>query len=331
MSDVIDIDSAVHGWERGGVICPACHKTWTAVFVAQSEAHLECPECGSVGAQLYTPPQPFLKWVGGKRRLLPELDKRFPKDLLDRSFYDPFVGAGAVTFHIYDKFVRAWGLVDRYPITVSDANLNLVGAYRGIRRDVSDVIGALAASENDPDFFQRVRAINPDSLSDTRVAWWMIYLNKTCFNGLYRVNKQGRFNVPFGKYKNPKILDELNLRAVSDMLKRVAHVQHRDFEEALSWADPGRFFYLDPPYDSDAGGFTGYTGDGFGKRDQARLAVALYQADQKGAKWMLSNADTPFVRQLYTGFVIEEVSLNHVVGAQGPKAAKELIIRNYTE
>lgn len=240
-------------------------------------------------------PRPFVKFIGGKRRVLPELAKRLPEDLPGLRYHEPFVGGGALFWHL-----RREGRIGGRPV-LSDTNDRLIRTYRGIRDYVGDVMTNLtqACGKHSADFFEKVRKTNPDRGTDDQVAAWLIYLNKTAYNGLYRVNASGQFNAPFGKYANPKILDEENLRACSRALQGV-ELCHADFADVRP-GGPGDFFYFDPPYMpvTKTRSFTGYGPGGFTGDDQCRLAEHAANLKRAGAKVLLTNSDAPLVRELY--------------------------------
>ena len=233
---------------------------------------------------------PFLKWVGGKTALLPELMKHVPPRL--RGYHEPFVGGGALFFAVRPR--RA---------SLSDSNAELVHTYQQVRDDVYGVLDALARHVYERAHFEAVRALEPLRLSAAERAARFIYLNKTCFNGLWRVNRAGRFNVPIGRYKNPRFNDPSTLISASHALQGV-QIEHAQFEESLAKAAPGDFVYLDPPYDpvSPTASFASYTADGFSWEDQRRLAHACVVLNRRGVRFLLSNSATDRVRELYRGF-----------------------------
>src|SRR5437016_6139383 len=208
------------------------------------------------------PATPFVKWAGGKTSLLPELLKHVPGRL--RRYHEPFVGGGALFFAVAPR--RA---------TLSDANGELVHCWRQVRDDVHGVLDALAGHVYERSRFEAVRALDPLRLSAAERAARFIYLNKTCFNGLWRVNRAGRFNVPIGRYKNPRFHDPTSLIGASHALRGV-EIEHAPFEESLARTSPGDFVYLDPPYDpiSPTASFASYTSGGFSWQDQRRPAHA---------------------------------------------------------
>ncbi|KAB2951077.1 DNA adenine methylase [Heliorestis acidaminivorans] len=269
--------------------------------------------------------QPFLKWAGGKRQLLPEIRKYIPKKI--KTYYEPFIGAGAVLFDIQPKNA-----------IINDINVELVNIYNIIRDNADELIEDLKKHENTPEYFYAIRDLDRQkeykSLSPVERASRVIYLNKTCFNGLFRVNSQGQFNVPFGKYKNPQIVNEIIIRAVHNYLStNNVTVYNKDFEEVLETAKKGDFIYLDPPYDpvSDTSSFTGYSLNGFNKEDQRRLGYTFVDLDKRGCNVLLSNSATDFIKELYEGFHIEIVSASRNINskASGRGKVDEVLVRNY--
>lgn len=261
--------------------------------------------------------QPFVKWAGGKRqlltRLLPHVPARFGR------YFEPFLGGGALFFALAPE--RA---------TLADVNARLIRTYRGIRDDVATVVRLLRSYKHDRDFFYALREVAIDGGSDAELAAWFIYLNKTGFNGLYRVNSKDRFNVPFGRYAKPNICDEPALTACAAAL-RGADVLQEDFESVALRAKPGDFVYFNPPYAplSQTSSFTAYTAGGFGPAEQRRLRDLALALKRRGVHVLLSNSSAPLIRRLYAkGFRVEEVmatrSVNSKASARGPIA--ELVI-----
>jgi DNA adenine methylase len=260
---------------------------------------------------------PFLKWAGGKRQLLPSLLARIPGTY--GTFFEPFVGGGALFFAARPR--RA---------VLADVNERLVRTYRGVRDDVEKVIALLATYPHDETFFYEMRDRAVDASSDAEVAAWFIYLNKTAYNGLYRVNRRDRFNVPFGRYTNPTICDAPNLRACAAALAGV-EVIVADFESVVRRADRGDFVYFDPPYVplSATSSFTSYTSDGFGAGEQTRLRDVIRALKRRGVSVVASNSSAPFVRELYAdGFELHEVSATRMVNSRASSrgAVPELVI-----
>ncbi len=268
-------------------------------------------------------PRPVLKWAGGKGRLLPELLARLPEGFA--GYHEPFIGGGALFFALAGRVVS-------HPVYLSDANPALIDVYRALRDDADGVIAVLQGHRYDRDHFYRVRAQRPEELSLSERAARVIYLNKTCYNGLYRENRAGQFNVPFGRYKNPTICDEPNLRAASAVLQGV-DIACRPFSTVLDAAQPGDFVYFDPPYvpASATANFTAYHRHGFGPDDQRRLRDVFAALAARGVRAMLSNSDTPLVRELYAGFRVEQVLAARAVNskANGRGKVAEVLALNY--
>jgi DNA adenine methylase len=254
---------------------------------------------------------PFLKAVGGKTTLLPEILPRLPAKI--KTYYEPFVGGGAVFFALV-----AEGRFGR--VVLGDANEEFMRTYAAIVQDVNGVIRALKKHVYDEKLYYIVRAQDPQSLHAVARAARLIYLNKTGFNGLYRVNRKGEFNVPFGRYTNPTICDEENLVAVGRVLQQAA-LTSLDFEQTVTPAKCGDVVYFDPPYVplSTTSNFTTYTAGGFGLKDQKRLRDVAKKLDARGVHVLLSNSDTPLVRKLYAGFRIEKVRAPRRINSKGGK------------
>lgn len=271
--------------------------------------------------------RPFLKWVGGKGQLLRELGPRIEAVGTFGRYHEPFVGGGALFFHLYS--LRRLGRSLAY---LSDNNQNLLDAYHGIAENVDAVIAALREHEtlHGHDHYYATRAEVPASL--TGRAARIIYLNKTCFNGLYRENSKGLFNTPMGRYKKPLICDEPNLRAVAEALRH-AKVERRHFSEVLKHAKPGDLVYFDPPYwpVSSTASFTSYAKDNFTPADQEALAGVFATLVQRGVHVMLSNSDTKPVRMLYAKFQIDTVHANRNVNSDPSKRGKinEVLVRSF--
>lgn len=261
--------------------------------------------------------RPFLKWVGGKRQLLdqmrPHLPVRFGR------LHEPFVGGGALFFALQPR--RA---------SLSDNNARLVATYRGVRDEPGRVIELLKEYPHDKDFFLEARDWAIDDRPDAEIAAWFIYLNKTGYNGLYRVNKRNRFNVPFGNYRRPKICDEGGLRAASKALQGV-RLEQGDFAATARRARKGDLVYFDPPYVplSMTSDFTKYTSTGFDADDQRRLRDVALVLKARGVHVLLSNSSAAWVRELYCDFELIEVRARRAVNCQpsGRGEVKELLIR----
>ncbi|MCB0192654.1 MAG: DNA adenine methylase [Anaerolineae bacterium] len=269
--------------------------------------------------------QPLLKWAGGKRQLLKEIKKCFPKKY--STYHEPFLGGGAVLFDIQPK--KAF---------VNDVNSDVINVYRVIKEDVNELIEDLKTHKNESDYYYKIRELDRTSefedLSPLKKASRIIYLNKTCYNGLFRVNSQNQFNVPFGKYKNPNIVNEFVLRAVSQYLNtNNITIWNKDFEEALQNVHKDDFVYIDPPYDpvSDSSSFTGYTLYGFDKNEQIRLKNVCDELNRIGCKFLLSNSATSFIRELYKDYQITIVGASRAINSvpSGRGKIEEVLVRNY--
>lgn len=279
-----------------------------------------------ITSQLVSRAQPFLKWAGGKGQLLKQYEAFFP--LKFNNYIEPFVGGGAVFFHLYN--------VDRVGngkrAILIDSNEELINCYLTIKVDVNKLIRVLGNPKfkNEESVYYKIRAKEPKNKLERAAR--TIYLNKTCFNGLYRVNSQNKFNVPFGGYKNPMICNSENLRAVSLALKNV-EILVGDFERCLDFAKRDDFIYFDPPYQplSRTSSFTSYTKNSFGEEAQKKLCEVFKKLDRRRCQVMLSNSDTPFIRKLYKDFKIETVFAKRAINCNGSGRGEitELVVLNY--
>jgi DNA adenine methylase len=264
-------------------------------------------------------PKPFVKWAGGKGQLLPELVSRMPD--FNGTYFEPFVGGGALFFFLRPK-----------KAVIQDSNEELIHCFKIVREQTDGLIEELSKLKYSEEDYYRIRDLDPDALEPVYRAARTIYLNRTGFNGLYRVNKSGKFNVPMGRYTNPMICDEKNLRACALALKHT-NILAEPFETVLSRAKSGDFVYFDPPYVpvSKTANFTAYQGGGFSTNDQERLASTFITLTDKGVYAMLSNADVPWTREAYKAFRIHSVQakrrVNSNAAARGPVG--ELIVTNY--
>ena len=269
---------------------------------------------------------PVLKWAGGKRQLLNTFKPLLPARI--NSYCEPFVGGGALLFDLQPQ--KAF---------VNDINSDLILVYTVIRDNVDELIAALEDFENTSDRFYEVRDWDRDkdlysNLSDVMKAARIIYLNKTCYNGLYRVNNSGEFNAPFGNYKKPNIVNALVLRAVSDYFNSAEiYFSSADYAEVLNKVRKGTFVYLDPPYDpvSDTASFTGYSKGGFTKADQIRLRECCDRLNSRGVKFMLSNSATDFIKEQYSAYNITVVKAKRAINSVGSRRGDvdEVVVRNY--
>lgn len=269
---------------------------------------------------------PVVKWVGGKRQLLDEIIPRLPKRI--NSYCEPFLGGGAVLFSIQPS-----------KAIVNDLNGDLVLVYEIIRDDVEALISDLKKHENTSEYFYAIRdmdrdKVNYQTMSKVERASRLIYLNKTCYNGLFRVNSSGEFNTPFGHYKNPNIVNEPVLRAVSKYFSS-SNIKfcNEDFALTLSRVGKGSFVYLDPPYDpiSDTSSFTGYNKGGFDRNEQIRLKQCCDELTNCGIKFMMSNSATMFIKDLYKDYDISIVHAKRAINSNASKrgTVEEVLIRNY--
>jgi DNA adenine methylase len=268
---------------------------------------------------------PFLKWVGGKRQLMSTITKLMPQKY--SIYYEPFIGGGAVLFHNQPTVA-----------VINDFNKELINVYNVIKNNPEELIQDLKIHKNESEYFYKLRVLDREEsfeqISDIKKASRVIFLNKTCFNRLYRVNSSGEFNSPFGRYKNPNIVNELTIRAVSKYLNdNEILLLNKDFEEAVEGAKKGDFVYFDPPYDpvSKSSNFTGYVQVGFRNDEQIRLRDLCISLDKNGVNFLLSNSATPFIKDLYRGFNIEFVKANRQINSNADKRGEvnEVLIWNY--
>ncbi|MFA6907245.1 MAG: DNA adenine methylase [Candidatus Micrarchaeia archaeon] len=266
--------------------------------------------------------RPFVKWAGGKRQLLDELTQGLP---YFENYHEPFIGGGALFFRLeaMNKIKRAY---------LSDSNAELINTYSIIKNEIFELMSELASPLyiNDEAAYYKIRASKPKT--DVERAARFIYLNKTAFNGLYRVNSSGGFNVPFGKYNNPKILDSQNLLLVHRALQK-DELYCGDFAIVLKNAKRGDFVYFDPPYFpiSKTSNFTGYTKDGFGEHEQKKLLKTYKELDSRGCFVLLSNSYSDLISELYAEFEPEVVHASRMINCKGDQRGKikELIVRNW--
>ena len=296
--------------------------------------------CSSFGSAT-----PILKWAGGKTQIIPDLSSRFPKKLFTgeiTSYLEPFIGGGAVFFHVMQHLpVRS--------AVISDLNPDLIMLYKVVKSDLTSLSDelqslneqyhTLEADAKEAWYYQRRDDFNRAEMSQTSRAAHLILLNRLCFNGLYRVNQSGMFNVPFGKYKSPRIYDPNNLISVSFLLSGVT-ILHGDFEKTLRYVSKDTFVYCDPPYRplNRTSSFTQYSKDGFTDANQRRLYTFFRECDKIGAYIMLSNSDPTnldpndsFFDELYAEYYIERVPAKRMINSAGNKRGfvNELVITNY--
>ena len=271
--------------------------------------------------------KPFTKWVGGKRQLLPQLQKFKPENY--NTYFEPFVGGGALLFSLHPQNA-----------VINDFNSSLMNVYRVTKENPEELLEILEkhAENNSKEYYLEIRSADRDGriekMNNVEKAARLLYMLKVDFNGLYRVNKKGQFNVPYGRNKNPKIADRENIMAVSNYFNSCnIDFLSGDFEDAVQGVKENDFVYFDPPYIplSSTSNFTSYTEDGFSFDDQKRLRDTFFRLSNIGAYVMLSNSDTPLTRELYAGANIHEVSASRTINSNAKKRGKvgELIITNY--
>jgi DNA adenine methylase len=272
--------------------------------------------------------KPIVKWAGGKSRLVPQLLARVPPEV--GTYVEPFAGGAALFFALQASVSLGTRRVDRF--VLCDRNEELMATYRAVQREVEAVIAALGAYRYDRDLFYEVRARDTRGASDVERAARLLFLNRTCFNGLWRVNADGRFNVPFGRYKNPRFLQPDALREASAALAGVELVCG-DFADVTATLGAGDFVYFDPPYAplTKTALFTDYTAGGFGADEQGRLARELGRLCRAGALAMLSNADTEATRALFRAFACERLYAPRAINSDPSKRgdAAELLVTSW--
>jgi len=275
--------------------------------------------------------QPFIKWVGGKRGLLEQILPLFPQEF--NNYYEPFVGGGAVFFELFSK-----GLLQNKKVILSDINSELVNTYNVIKNYPLELISHLEdyKKQHCKEFYYKIRELDRredfGKLSDIEKATRFIYLNKTCYNGLYRVNKKGYFNTPIGSYKNPNIVDKSVILSASEALQNVKIVQ-QSFKEVLKYVKEGDLVYLDPPYYplNRTSNFTSYDSNCFLEKEQFELFEVFAKLANRGVKVVESNSDTKFIKDLYKNYDIRIVSANRFINSKsnGRKKITEVLMRNF--
>ena len=270
---------------------------------------------------------PFLKWVGGKRQLMPSIVDHLPENIKDYKYIEPFIGGGAVFFNLQPKNA-----------VINDYNEELINVYQVIKDNLDELIIDLKKHKNEAEYFYSIRSLDRNGefkkLSAVKRASRLIFLNKTCFNGLYRVNNAGEFNSPFGRYKNPNIVNEPTLKAVNKFLNNNnVEINSGDYSEILKQTDKKCFVYLDPPYHpiSESSNFTGYVQGGWNMYDQIDLKTACDELHKKGVKFLLSNSSADFIKDLYKDYKITIVKANRAINSNGADRGEvdEVLIRNY--
>lgn len=292
--------------------------------------------------------KPFIKWVGGKTQLIAEVERLLPKDFFIRrelTYIEPFVGGGAVLFWILQKYPNITKAV------INDINPDLIRAYKTIKYNPNELIEALQKVQSEylllneekrkEYYLEKRNRFNTKKLDTIENTALFIFLNRTCFNGLYRVNSKGLFNVPFGRYANPKICDEQTILADSELLQKV-EILTGDFSETINYVGKNNFFYFDPPYKplSETSSFNSYSKEEFNDKEQIRLRDFCKQIDRLGYSFILSNSDIKgknpndnFFDELYKQFDIQRVFATRMVNANAEKRGRltELLITNQTQ
>ena len=280
--------------------------------------------------QILVPPKPFVKWAGGKRQLISVLNENLPDSF--GTYFEPFLGGGALLFNMLTEN-------NKQKCIISDLNSDLVLAYATIRDNVDDLISSLKQHEkyyqkNSKSYYYSVRESAPTK--EIEKTSRLLFLNRTCFNGLYRVNSKGKFNVPLGKYTNPNIVNEENLRSVSHILKSSkVKIQCRDFEAVLRDVKKGDLVYFDPPYQpvTETANFTSYTNKNFTYDDLNRLFELCTKLDKKGCNVLLSNSNSKEVVDIFSKkpWKISKIKANRSINSNSTKRTGhfELLIKNY--
>lgn len=272
---------------------------------------------------------PVLKWAGGKRTVIPKIEEILNELDEDRVFFDAFGGGGSVSIHFSRRFKS---------IVFNDINEELLNVYVQIKEEPEKLIKILEKlkENNNKENYYKVRELDrtPNALSDNVFrAARTIYLNKTCYNGLYRVNSKGEFNVPYGRYDKPRIFDKENIFSLSELLRSKIELRNECYESVLSMAKKGDVVYFDPPYDQENGEFSGYTRKSFTKDDQVKLKCVFDKLTQKGVYCILSNSATSFIRNIYSHYIDEQsiILVKRTVGANVTSRAKveEILISNF--
>lgn len=287
----------------------------------EERAQPDCPALPAITRDGRAPvAQPFVKWAGGKTSLLPELLRRVPPQF--GVYYEPFLGGGALFFAL--RPARA---------VLGDINEDLISAYLEVRDDPDGLMRALDRYDYDRDVYYRVRSLSTAGLDRQARAARFLYLNRTCYNGLYRVNRRGEFNVPMGRYRRPlRLYDPAVLRAASAALAH-AEILLASFDRSVTTAQPGDFVYLDPPYWplASTASFTRYSPNGFSENDQKWLKALVDRLTERGVHVLLSNSDTPFTRWLYAEYHVETVRAPRAINSapDGRGAVSELLVSNF--
>ena len=279
--------------------------------------------------------KPFLKWVGGKTKLVPELVAMFPQKF--NNYFEPFVGGGALFYEVIQKF----GVKSSY---INDINKKLITTYKQIQRNPQKLINSLKVIEfeykklttiEQEKYYYLIRTkFNEMALDNITISAYLIFLNKTCFNGMYRENSRGQYNIPFGDQKNPTICDKENILSVSECLKNTI-ITNTSFEDSLDKCRKGDLIYFDPPYYpiNTTSNFTAYSKSSFGEKEQIKLKDVFADLDSRGCFVMLSNSYTPFINNLYEEYHINNRYAARSINSKGEKRGKimEVVVTNYNQ
>lgn len=277
--------------------------------------------------------KPFLKWVGGKTKLVPELVEMFPKKF--ENYFEPFVGGGALFYEVIQKYNVGFS-------SINDINKKLIIAYRQIKQNPKELISLLktiddeykklSLEEQEKYFYSIRKKYNEETIDNKTTASYLIFLNKTCFNGMYRENSKGQYNIPFGDQKNPNICDKENILAVSKCLENT-EITNYSFEESVKKCKKNDLIYFDPPYYpiNVTSSFTGYSKSSFGEVEQKKLKEVFADLANRGCFVMLSNSHTPFIEELYKDFHINYRYAARSINSKGDKRGKikEVVVTNY--
>ncbi len=278
---------------------PVAHRAKTEKYIKEEERTVE----------------PILKWAGGKTQLLPEILPRIPNKY--NKYIEPFIGGGALFFRLQHG-----------NSVIADSNPELINLYQQIANNCEKVIQILKTYENSEEMYYRVRSIEWTDVSKIEAAARTLYLNRTCFNGLYRLNRKGQFNTPFGKYKNPTICNDKRLWAASDLLKNTIIICGDYIEVLEKYAERDDFIFLDPPYMpiSNYADFRRYTKEQFCEQDQRNLADIVHKLAHNGCKIMLTNSNHPLVKELYGDYMIKVIQTKRNINSHGDKRKGEDVI-----
>lgn len=303
-------------------------QSWFEIFEVKKSKKIDSVQDFIIHNETAIKAQPFVKWVGGKRQLIKQFEQFFPEKF--ENYYEPFLGGGAVFFNLQKR--KSY---------LSDINEELINAYQVVKDEPEALIHFLKTLEYSETCYKNIRAwdrVKNWQKKHTHIerAARFIYLNRTCFNGLHRVNSRGEFNVPMGAYKNPDFVQEQNIRNTSQLLRLTeAEIKVESFEHVLTKAKKGDFIYLDPPYDTltETANFTSYNKDSFGRDMQVKLAETFRALHKKGCKVMLSNHNTPFIRDIYAGFRFEIVSARRNINSKSDArwGVEEIVVLNYPD